>query len=87
MPWRALALEYSVQAQKDFKALPRVDAARVRAGIRRYVETGAGDVKRLQGQQGYRLRVGGYRVLFAIVNGEPLVMLVERVGHRREVYR
>ena len=33
-----------------------------------------------------RVRVGDYRVLYEL-RGEELVVLVVRVGHRREVYR
>lgn len=35
---------------------------------------------------GYRLRVGDYRILFEIVDDQLLVLVV-KVGHRREVYR
>lgn len=34
----------------------------------------------------YRIRVGDYRILYEIRDGE-LVVVVVRVGHRREVYR
>ncbi len=34
----------------------------------------------------YRLRVGDWRVVYAI-RDDMLVVLVLRVGHRREVYR
>jgi mRNA interferase RelE/StbE len=34
----------------------------------------------------YRLRVGDWRVVFAL-RDDVLVILVLRVGHRREVYR
>lgn len=44
-------------------------------------------VKALQGQRGLlRLRVGDYRVVYA-VRDDVLVVTVVRVGHRREVYR
>lgn len=45
----------------------------------------ATNVKTLKGG-GYRLRVGDYRVLYEIKD-ELLLVLVVRVGHRREVYR
>ncbi|EME98575.1 RelE/StbE family addiction module toxin [Streptomyces mobaraensis NBRC 13819 = DSM 40847] len=45
------------------------------------------DVKKLSGPSGlYRLRVGGYRVAYRVDNGE-LVILVVKVGDRRDVYR
>ena len=45
------------------------------------------DVRKLAGYADrYRLRVGDYRVIYEIVEGE-LIILVVGVGHRREVYR
>lgn len=43
------------------------------------------NVKALKGG-GYRLRVGDYRVLYE-TKDELLLILVVRIGHRREVYR
>ncbi len=40
-----------------------------------------GDVSNL-----YRLRVGGYRIIYR-VDGGKLVVLVVHVGHRKDVYR
>lgn len=45
------------------------------------------DVKKLTGPTGlYQLRVGSYRVAYQVLDGE-LVILVVRVGDRRDVYR
>jgi mRNA interferase RelE/StbE len=44
-------------------------------------------IKKLAGYEDrYRLRVGDYRVIYEVVDGQ-LVILVVGVGHRREVYR
>jgi mRNA interferase RelE/StbE len=45
----------------------------------------AGSVK-LTGHGAYRIRVGDYRVIYAVAD-DQLVVLVVEVGHRREVYR
>jgi mRNA interferase RelE/StbE len=45
--------------------------------------TGHGDVKRLKGRDGMRLRVGDWRVIF-FEDHETIV--VAAVGHRREIY-
>ena len=42
--------------------------------------------KKLQGQKGYRIRVGDYRIIYEIFDNRILV-LVLRIGHRREIYR
>jgi mRNA interferase RelE/StbE len=45
------------------------------------------DVKKLAGYDDrYRLRVGDYRVIYEVIDGQ-LVILVLGVGHRREIYR
>jgi mRNA interferase RelE/StbE len=51
-------------AAKDLDAFPRDARERVEAGLHRYAMTGQGDVKALQGREGFRLRIGGYRVIF-----------------------
>jgi mRNA interferase RelE/StbE len=43
-------------------------------------------VKRLVGKSGLRIRVGDYRVVYE-VNNSRLLVLVVKVGHRREIYR
>jgi len=43
-------------------------------------------VKKLQGEDAYRLRLGEYRILYTIDDGENTVTIYA-VGHRREVYR
>jgi len=52
-------------AAKDLDALPRDGWEQVEAGLHRYAITGQGDVKALQGRDGFRLRIGSYRVIFA----------------------
>ncbi|TFD49519.1 type II toxin-antitoxin system RelE/ParE family toxin [Cryobacterium sp. Hh11] len=42
--------------------------------------------KALQGRDGYRVRVGSYRILYTIRN-DILVVVVVTVGHRRDVYQ
>ena len=43
-------------------------------------------VKKLHGQDRYRIRVGDYRVIYQIED-EVLLVLVVEIAHRREVYR
>ncbi|MCM1233122.1 MAG: type II toxin-antitoxin system RelE/ParE family toxin [Ruminococcus flavefaciens] len=43
-----------------------------------------GDVKKLQGQEKYRLRVGDYRVIFD-KNGN--VLYIEKIDNRGQVYK
>lgn len=34
----------------------------------------------------YRIRVGDYRVIYTVADGQLIVLIVD-VGHRREIYR
>jgi mRNA interferase RelE/StbE len=44
------------------------------------------NVKKLKGSEGvFRFRLGDYRVLYE-VRKERLIVLVIKIGHRREVY-
>lgn len=42
--------------------------------------------KKLQGREGWRIRVGDYRVLYTIDDAQKTVEVVH-IGHRRDIYR
>jgi mRNA interferase RelE/StbE len=48
-----------------------------------FAEIGAGDLKKLKGRDGMRLRVGDWRVIFTI---DEAIITVHAVGHCREIY-
>ena len=86
--WR---IDYLKSASRD---LARLDPA-VRKRIRRFLHERLAHMedprqlgKRLQGQKDefWRFRVGHYRLVCTIEDGHMIVLVV-RVGHRREVYR
>ena len=53
------------QAARDLDKLPLATREMVEQGLIDYAATGAGDVKKLGGREGYRLRIGSYRIIFA----------------------
>lgn len=81
-----MRLEWSELAIQDLGSLERGIARRVKQSDERFVSTGAGDVKRLQGYDPpeYRLRVGDYRVRF---RHQALTITIVRVLNRRDAYR
>jgi mRNA interferase RelE/StbE len=70
---------FTLSAAKDIHALPRMAREQVEAGLHRYAMTGQGDVKALQGRDGYRLRIGSYRVIF---DEDATTILAIYVGRR-----
>ena len=42
--------------------------------------------KKLKGEENFRLRVGDYRIVYSVDEGQKLIT-VYRVRHRRDVYR
>jgi mRNA interferase RelE/StbE len=73
----------TLSAAKDIDALPRDAREQVEAGLYRYAMTGQmtgqGDVKALQGRDGYRLRIGSYRVIF---DEDATTILAIYIGRR-----
>jgi mRNA-degrading endonuclease RelE of RelBE toxin-antitoxin system len=67
-------------------ALDRAVSRRIKVAVERLAETGAGDVKKLQGVDPpeFRLRSGDWRVRFDLA-GEALRIL--RVRNRKDAYR
>jgi mRNA interferase RelE/StbE len=79
-------IEWTEAALEDMAALDKGIARRVKQAVERFADTGAGNVKRLQGidPPEYRLRVGDYRVRF---HREVETIRILRVRNRREAYR
>lgn len=42
--------------------------------------------KKLKGRDGYRIRIGNYRILYDIID-QTLIINVIAIGHRRDIYR
>jgi mRNA interferase RelE/StbE len=68
--------------------MPREDAARIRHRLGELARDPwqGRNVKKLTDHPGFRLRVGGYRVVY-LVQKERLVVQVIRIALRGEVYR
>ena len=74
-------------AQKDLDSFPLKLFNRIRSEIIK-LSTNAhphGSLK-LTAEEGYRLRVGDYRILYRI-NANEKIIYIYRIKHRKEVYR
>jgi len=72
-------------AAKYLKRMNQPDKGRIVRGLEKLaLDPPQGDIKTLEGKDGYRLRVGGYRVLFDI---EENMILVYDIAPRGQAYK
>ena len=72
---------------KDLKRIPKKDVSKILKVIRSLADNPRPpQVKKLSGQDRYRMRQGNYRILYSIEDTQ-LVVTVVKVGDRRDVYR
>ncbi len=80
-------LTFKKSVTKDFRSIPKDDVSRILVRIKALVdEPRPMGSEKLSGQERYRVRQGVYRIVYEIQD-EELVIIVVKVGHRREVYR
>ena len=86
-PWRAWRVEFERRAERGVDALSADTRERVIRALDKLATDPhrASNVKTLHGGS-FRLRIGDYQVIYAL-EGDVLVVLVVKIGHRRDVYR
>jgi mRNA interferase RelE/StbE len=72
----------TASAARDLDNLPAEARQQVSDGLIEYAVSGKGDVKRLAGRDGYRLRIGRYRVIF---DEDRTTILAIYIGKRETV--
>lgn len=80
-------LTFKKSVTKDLRGIPQNDIAH----ILKRIEALADDPRpvgseKLSGLERFRVRQGVYRIIYEIQD-EELVIIVVKVGHRRDVYR
>lgn len=84
-------MKYSIvlkkSAEKEFKFLEKTIKGKITKAILD-LETNPfpTKVKKLQNFEGYRIRVGDYRILYSL-NSETKTIEIFSIGHRKEVYK
>lgn len=81
-----MKIAYSKEAAKVLSRMPANLADRIRGKIREYAAdpaTQANNVRKMQGREGYRMRVGDWRVMF-VIDGD--VMKIAAIGPRGGIY-
>ena len=85
MPYR---IEFTNRAAKELKALDKATVKRIAARIDALAQNPRPASSKLleTADRLYRIRVGDYRIIYQVEDRTVLVLIV-RVGHRREIYR
>lgn len=72
------------KAKKFIDGLPKNDRIRIVTAIEQLPN--GSDIKPLKGHEGlFRLRVGSYRIIYTVDNGELVVCVID-AGNRGQVY-
>lgn len=80
-----MKVELSRQAQKYLDRQDKQTVKRIAEALRKLSkEPPQGDIKALEGQDGFRVRVGNYRIKFIINDGR---IIVDKIAPRGEVYK
>ncbi len=79
------SIEWTTKALRQARKLPPAEQGSIADAVEALRDwPNVTQVKALQGQPGYRLRVGRYRVLFTVHAGIPLIVRIEEVKKRDE---
>lgn len=71
-------------AMKFIDKLPKPDRARIADALEKLPDNG--DIKELKGHKGwFRLRVGTYRIIYTVDNGQLIVRVID-AGNRGQIY-
>jgi len=82
-------ISYSKEARKSLLRMPRNIANLIREKLNVIAAnpyTDHPNAKKLQGREGYRLRVGDWRIVYKIQN-DQLIIIVMKIASRGEVYK
>lgn len=80
-------LIFKESVAKDLRGLPKKDVARILARLDSLADAPrAPGCEKLSGADKYRVRCGIYHIVYEIKD-DTLVVMVVKIGHRREVYR
>jgi mRNA interferase RelE/StbE len=74
-------------AQKELSDLPKTTYERIKDAIRKLADDPKPrGIRKLSGRNGWRIRIGDYRVIYEIDNQNNSVTILH-IGHRRDVYK
>ena len=81
------SIELVRSIRKDLRRIARKEVPKILKAIQSLADNPRpASSKKLTNEELYRIRIGNYRLLYEI-NDERLIVLVVKVGHRKNVYK
>ena len=85
-PTAQFEIRFLPSVRKDLRGIPKPTVKRILEAVDRLATNPRpSECKKLTGHALFRIRVGVYRVVYEI-RGDELIVVVVKVGHRRDVY-
>lgn len=80
-------LVFRKSVARDLRGYPKQEVRRIMQRIRALSDNPRpAGCEKLSGQERYRVRQGAYRIIYEIEDAR-LIVLIVKVGHRRDVYQ
>lgn len=81
-------IEITATAEKSLKKLPKKDLEKVVEAIQVLaISPFPSGCRKLKGEEDvYRVRQGNYRIIYEVIDSK-LVVLVLKIGHRKDMYK
>lgn len=80
------SLDFSKQALKELEKINEPFYSNIKQAIFNLTENPLPNgYKKLKGRDGYRIRIGNYRVIYEIFD-EQLIIEIVTLGHRKDIY-
>ena len=85
-PTARFEIRFLPSVRKDLRGIPKPAVQRILEAVDRLAANPRPpECKKLTGHALFRIRVGVYRVVYE-TRGDELIVIIVKVGHRREVY-
>ena len=84
----SFSIQWRNSTKKDLRSLPPHEVARIIAAVEKLADEPFphGSQKLSGSEHTHRIRIGDYRVVYEVFR-ESKIIEVQRVGHRKDVYR
>jgi len=80
-------IKFEKRVKKDLKGVPREKLQKIIVEIENLTNNPyPPSSTKLKGRDAWRIRIGDYRVIYTVNNNELLILVV-KIGHRKDVYK